>query len=67
MMLAALFAVGSTTVSAQDPCEDYDGNAELDAKIRDNYETTRRLKIAIDRCERVFTEVRQLRSLQGLR
>src|SRR5690606_38995250 len=48
MMLAALFAVGSTTVSAQDPCEDYDGNATLDAKIRDNYGNDATLKVAID-------------------
>ena len=47
MMLAALVAVGSTTVSAQDACEDYDGNAVLDAKIRDNYANDATLKDAV--------------------
>ncbi len=47
-LLAVVLGVGSMTVSAQDPCEDFDGNAELDAKIRDNYPKDATLKIAID-------------------
>ncbi|HSI89305.1 MAG TPA: hypothetical protein VK918_09630 [Pyrinomonadaceae bacterium] len=56
MMLAALFAVGSTTVSAQAACEDYDGNAALDAKIRENYGNDATLKVAIDAGKEYLTK-----------
>lgn len=48
MLLAAFLAVGSTAVFAQDACEDYDGNAELDAKIRENYDNPETLGVAIE-------------------
>lgn len=47
-LLAVVLGVGAMTVSAQDPCEDYDGNAELDTKIRENYPKDETLHIAID-------------------
>lgn len=36
-LLAGVFAVGGMNAYAQNPCEDYDGNAALDATIRENY------------------------------
>ena len=48
MLLAAFLAVGSTAAIAQDACEDYDANAELDAKVRENYENNETVGVAIE-------------------
>lgn len=46
-LLAGVFAVGGMTAYAQNPCEDYDGNAKLDAQIRENYPNDATKPVAI--------------------
>ncbi|HBE81877.1 MAG: hypothetical protein JNK51_06915 [Blastocatellia bacterium] len=46
-LLAAFVAIGSTVGYAQN-CEDYDGNAALDAKIRESYPKDATLKVAVE-------------------
>lgn len=47
-LLAAFFVAGSTTVSAQDPCEDFEGMGALYTKITENYPKLETLKVAVD-------------------
>ena len=47
-LLAAFFVAGSTTVSAQDPCEDFEGMNALYEKITANYGKIATLKVAVD-------------------
>lgn len=46
-LLAGVFAVGGMTAYAQNPCEDYDGNATLDTTIRENYPNDATKPVAI--------------------
>ena len=66
-LLAVVLGVGSLTVSAQNPCEDYDGNAALDAKIRENYVKDETLEVAVDAAKQYLENTvlaRRSRTLQ---
>lgn len=48
VLLAGISVAGSAAAAAQNPCEDFDGNAELDEKIRSNYGKDDTVKIAVE-------------------
>ncbi len=47
-VLVLALAVGSVSVSAQAACDDYDGYADLDSKVRENFGKDETLEVAVN-------------------